>query len=77
MLQRHLLEHTAEGPSGLFPGDRTDHMSVRYLMDRYRLDRDRSLTLTQRQLPSRMVGVCVRLTEPVDRQRDFFSGSQF
>lgn len=37
MLQRHLLEHTAEGPNGLlFPGDRTDHMSVRYLMDRYR-----------------------------------------
>ena len=37
MLQRHLLEHTAEGPRGLlFPGDRTDHMSVRYLMDRYR-----------------------------------------
>ncbi len=41
MLQRHLLEHTAEGPSGLlFPGDRTDHMSVRYLMDRYRPARD-------------------------------------
>ncbi len=37
MLQRHLLEHTAPGPRGLlFPGDRTDHMSVRYLMDRYR-----------------------------------------
>jgi integrase len=37
MLQRHLLEHAAAGPSGLlFPGDRTDHMSVRYLMDRYR-----------------------------------------
>lgn len=37
MLQKHLLEHTAEGPLGLlFPGDRTDHMSVRYLMDRYR-----------------------------------------
>ncbi len=37
MLQKHLLEHTAEGPSGLlFPGDRTDHMSVRHLMDRYR-----------------------------------------
>ena len=41
MLQRHLLEHTAEGPRGLlFPGDRTDHMSARYLMDRYRLARD-------------------------------------
>jgi integrase len=37
MLQKHLLEHAAAGPSGLlFPGDRTDHMSVRYLMDRYR-----------------------------------------
>jgi integrase len=37
MLQKHLLEHAAVGPSGLlFPGDRTDHMSVRYLMDRYR-----------------------------------------
>lgn len=37
MLQHHLLEHTAEGPAGLvFPGDRADHMSVRFLMDRYR-----------------------------------------
>src|SRR4029079_9258507 len=37
MLQKHLLEHCATGPDGLlFPGDRTDHMSVRYLMDRYR-----------------------------------------
>ncbi|HEX3297460.1 MAG TPA: tyrosine-type recombinase/integrase, partial [Nocardioides sp.] len=37
MLQKHLLEHTAAGPTGLlFPGDRADHMSVRYLMDRYR-----------------------------------------
>jgi integrase len=37
MLQKHLLEHTAGGSAGLlFPGDRTDHMSVRYLMDRYR-----------------------------------------
>ncbi|MEO5661659.1 MAG: site-specific integrase [Nocardioides sp.] len=36
MLQKHLLEHGAPGPAGLiFPGDRTDHMSVRYLMDRY------------------------------------------
>ena len=41
MLQQHLLEHTAAGPSGLlFPGDRTDHMSVRYLMDRYRPARE-------------------------------------
>jgi integrase len=41
MLQKHLLEHTAEGPDGLlFPGDRTDHMSVRYLMDRYRPARE-------------------------------------
>jgi integrase len=41
MLQQHLLEHTAEGPHGLvFPGDRTDHMSVRYLMDRYRPARE-------------------------------------
>lgn len=37
MLQTHLLQHAATGPDGLlFPGDRTDHMSVRYLMDRYR-----------------------------------------
>ena len=37
MLQRHLLEHAAAGRSGLlFPGDRADHMSARYLMDRYR-----------------------------------------
>jgi len=37
MLQKHLLEHAATGLDGLlFPGDRTDHMSVRYLMDRYR-----------------------------------------
>ncbi len=41
MLQKHLLEHAAAGPSGLlFPGDRTDHMSVRYLMDRYRPARE-------------------------------------
>lgn len=37
MLKTHLAEHTAAGASGLlFPGDRSDHMSVRYLMDRYR-----------------------------------------
>ncbi|HET7385082.1 MAG TPA: site-specific integrase [Nocardioidaceae bacterium] len=41
LLQKHLLEHTSAGPSGLlFPGDRTDHMSVRYLMDRYRPARE-------------------------------------
>jgi integrase len=41
MLQKHLLEHTASGPTGLlFPGDRTDHMSVRFLMDRYRPARE-------------------------------------
>lgn len=43
MLQEHLLEHTAEGPRGLlFPGDRTDHMSARYLMDRYRPAREKA-----------------------------------
>lgn len=43
MLQQHLLEHTAAGPLGLlFPGDRTDHMSVRYLMDRYRPAREKA-----------------------------------
>ena len=41
MLQEHLIEHTERGPTGLlFPGDRTDHMSVRYLMDRYRPARE-------------------------------------
>lgn len=41
MLRKHLLEDTAPGPGGLlFPGDRTDHMSVRYLMDRYRPARE-------------------------------------
>lgn len=41
VLQRHLLEHSAVGPEGLlFPGDRTDHMSARYLMDRYRPARE-------------------------------------
>lgn len=40
-LQHHLAEHTAPGPEGLlFPGDRNDHMSVRYLMDRYRPARE-------------------------------------
>ena len=43
MLQEHLLEHAAEGPGGLlFSGDRTDHMSVRYLMDRYRPAREKA-----------------------------------
>lgn len=41
LLQRHLLEHCAAGAAGLlFPGDRSDHMSVRYLMDRYRPARE-------------------------------------
>ena len=41
VLHRHLLEHAAAGPEGLlFPGDRTDHMSTRYLMDRYRPARE-------------------------------------
>jgi integrase len=41
MLHKHMLEHAAPGPAGLlFPGDRTDHMSVRYLMDRYRPARE-------------------------------------
>ncbi|MDQ6524049.1 hypothetical protein RB608_10580 [Nocardioides sp. LHD-245] len=36
-LQGHLLQHAAPGPRRLlFPGDRTDHMSARYLMDRCR-----------------------------------------
>jgi integrase len=40
-LQKHLLEHAAPGPAGLLSaGDRTDHMSVRYLMDRYRPARE-------------------------------------
>lgn len=43
MLQHHLLEFTAEGKKGLlFPGDRTDHMSARYLMDRYRPAREKA-----------------------------------
>ena len=41
MLQRHLLEFAASGAEGLlFPGDRTDHMSVRFVMDRYRPARE-------------------------------------
>ena len=43
MLQRHLLEHCAPGRDGLlFQGDRTDHMSVRYLMDRFRAAREKA-----------------------------------
>lgn len=39
-LQKHVREHAADGASGLlFPGDRSDHMSVRYLMDRFRPSR--------------------------------------
>ena len=41
MLQRHLLEHAAPGEEGLlFQGDRTDHMSTRFLMDRFREARE-------------------------------------
>lgn len=41
LLHKHLLEHAAPGPVGLlFPGDRKDHMSVRYLMDHYRPARE-------------------------------------
>lgn len=41
LLQRHLLEHAAPGEEGLlFPGDRTDHMSTRFLMDRFREARE-------------------------------------
>ena len=35
-LRAHLLAHTAPGVEGLlFPGERKDHMSARYLLDRY------------------------------------------
>jgi integrase len=41
MLRRHLAQFTGDGPNGLlFPGDRKDHMSIRYVMDRYRPARD-------------------------------------
>lgn len=41
MLKEHLENHAANGLTGLlFPGDRTDHMSVRYLMDRYKPARE-------------------------------------
>lgn len=36
LLRAHLLAHTAPGATGLlFPGERKDHMSARYLLDRY------------------------------------------
>ena len=36
LLRAHLLAHTAPGADGLlFPGERKDHMSARYLLDRY------------------------------------------
>ncbi len=36
MLRAHLLAHTAPGADGLlFPGERKDHMSARYPLDRY------------------------------------------
>lgn len=41
MLRTHLLAHAAPGADGLlFPGDRRDHMSARYLMDRFRPARE-------------------------------------
>jgi len=41
MLAEHLDSHAEAGPTGLlFPGERTDHMSVRYVMDRYRPARE-------------------------------------
>ena len=43
MLQQHLVEHAAPGSKALlYPGDRTDHMSARYLMDRYRPVREKA-----------------------------------
>ena len=36
VLRAHLLAHTAAGADGLlFPGERNDHMSARYLLDRF------------------------------------------
>lgn len=41
MLRKHLVDHTEDGPRGLlFPGDPRDHMSVRYVMDRFRTARE-------------------------------------
>lgn len=40
LLRTHLLAHTAPGADGLlFPGERKDHMSARYLLDRYAIAR--------------------------------------
>ncbi|WP_183097762.1 tyrosine-type recombinase/integrase [Nocardioides pelophilus] len=41
LLRAHLLAHTAPGSNGLlFPGERKDHMSARYLLDRYKVARE-------------------------------------
>lgn len=41
LLRAHLLAHTAPGSNGLlFPGERKDHMSARYLLDRYNVARE-------------------------------------
>jgi len=41
LLRAHLLAHTAPGADGLlFPGERKDHMSARYLLDRYEVARE-------------------------------------
>jgi integrase len=41
MLQKHLVDHTDDGPASLlFTGDRKDHMSVRYVMNRFRTARE-------------------------------------
>lgn len=40
-LVQHLDRYVAESPEALlFPGERSDHMSVRYLMDRYKVARE-------------------------------------
>lgn len=41
LLRTHLLAHTAPGAHGLlFPGERKDHMSARYLQDRFKIARE-------------------------------------
>lgn len=41
LLRAHLLAHTAPGVDGLlFPGERQDHMSARYVQDRYQVARE-------------------------------------
>ncbi|WP_160158128.1 tyrosine-type recombinase/integrase [Nocardioides sp. SLBN-35] len=41
LLRAHLLAHTAPGANGLlFTGERKDHMSARYLLDRYKVARE-------------------------------------